>query len=68
MLKFLNIPITLSNDEQRNNHVPSTFEDERFDTKKILFPAKKVMLKSNLWVTYGLFNGLLGQIITIFYK
>jgi ATP-dependent DNA helicase PIF1 len=63
MLKFLNIPIALSNVEQRNNHVPSTFEDEQLDPKVLLCPSQKVMLTSNLWVAVGLVNGCLVKLL-----
>jgi hypothetical protein len=59
MLKFLNIPIELSSVDKRNNHVPSTFEDEKLDPKVLLFPSQKVMLTSNLWVAFGLVNDCL---------
>jgi hypothetical protein len=68
MLKFLNIPISLSNSKQSNNHVPSTNEDEQLDPKVLLYPGQKVMLTSNLWAASALVNGSLGQIITVFYK
>jgi hypothetical protein len=56
MLKFSKIPITLSNAEQRNNHVPSTFEDEQLNPKVLLFHGQIVILTSNLWIRYSLVN------------
>lgn len=68
ILKCLNIPFTHCNAEQNNNISPSSSEYNQLELVVLLYPRKKVMLTSNLWIVVGLINGLLVKIVSIFCK
>ncbi|KAH9295198.1 hypothetical protein KI387_038786 [Taxus chinensis] len=68
MLKSLHVPIARSEAEQSKHNFGSDINDTQLEQTVFLCIGQEVMLTSNLWVSSGLVNGALGQVIDVVYN
>ena len=54
--------------EQNNNLAPSAYENDQVEFSILLCAKQKEILTSNLRLATSLVNGLIGKIVSLFYK